>query len=112
MNELKTLNEIAIEFKEMNFIDSALKEQRQLIKQNAIKWVKFLQSKIDKESLCLECGEDFPTCHDFEETGNKPCGKATYGKNCLSNADYESTDILGAIIILKIVHNITEEDLK
>lgn len=111
MSELKTLKDLIKEVTTDigSYIDIVEIEE---LRAEAVKWVKFLRENIDKESLCLECGKTFRVCHDFEETGNKPCGKAEYGINCLSNADYESTDILGAILILKKIHNITEEDLE
>ena len=53
----------------------------------------------------------FPVCHDFAETGIQPCGKASYGSNCLSNADYESSDISGTILFLRYIFKITDEEL-
>ena len=112
-NPLRTLKELEIEV--IDQVGNQPVIHKKLIdsydlRQEAIKWIKKLQSA--KDSYCLLCGESFGVCHDFEETGNKPCEKASYGTTCLANYDYESSDITGAIVFLKHFFNITEDDLK
>lgn len=84
---------------------------KNLTRKKAIEWIVKLRRNNMKESLCLECMQSFRVCHDFEETGNKPCGKATYGSNCLSNADYESSDISGTITFLMFIFEITYKEI-
>lgn len=84
---------------------------KNLTRKKAIEWVIKLRKATRHESLCLECMRPFRVCHDFEEIGDNSCGKASYGLNCLSDADYESSDISGTILFLRYIFKITDEEL-
>ena len=94
MTELKTLNETLIEdYQEMPF-----KDVKSILRQEAIKWVKQMSTHSE---FCLDgCNNDKPFKHNHDD------------HNCLTQYDYETTDITGAIIWITHFFGITEDDLK
>lgn len=85
---------------------------KNLTRKKALEWILKFRNRVNSGGFCLECGREYWVCHDFADTGDNSCGKADYGKNYLSEEDYECSDITGATEFLKYVFQITEKEIK
>lgn len=106
MSELKTLKDI----KECGCCFTEDQEEygcmKPELKEEAIKWVKELRT-FKEEHFCCKCRE----FHSYDETyEGRNCG-ADYNDGLLLQ-EVDSSDISGAIQILKGFFNIIEDDLK
>lgn len=93
--KLKTLKDIS------NEDDCGCCASKKRLRQEVIKWIKKMEGCSE---FCLRCGASHPY------SGVKKCG-SSYGDSFISEYDYETTDISGAIVWIKHFFNITEEEL-
>ena len=111
MTELKTLKDMTcshcVKSCDKEYCDSlGIKEYHDIdvndLRQEVKKWIEAMENRTDEECFCLVCGKS----HGYKQDN---CN-SKFGKGYLAEYDYESSDVNGAMMMIKHFFNLEEEE--